>query len=155
VLLGGGDVEPRRQSVWRRRATLAIAMDLRLFCSPSPHKIELTLDNPPVPPEIDAAVAAWMRRHGWQVPSARWQREPEMGFYIWQEDASKDGKAHGLWVEDVMVRRLTPEQLVEVLNQEGLAEDIRINFKVRIEERGAEYRVSVVPRRSGEFPRQE
>jgi hypothetical protein len=54
-----------------------------------------------------------------------------------------------------MLRRLSPEQLVGVLNSEGIAEEIRINFKVRIEERGDEYRVSVVPRRSGESRRQE
>jgi hypothetical protein len=53
-----------------------------------------------------------------------------------------------------MVRRLTPEELVEVLNREGIAEDIRINFRVRIEERGAEYRVSVVSRKSPEFRKQ-
>jgi len=42
-----------------------------------------------------------------------------------------------------------------VLNSEGMAEEIRISFKVRIEERGDGYRVSIVPRRSGESRRQE
>jgi len=54
-----------------------------------------------------------------------------------------------------MVRHLTPEELVAVLDRESVAEAIRISFKVRIEERGAEYRVSVVPRRSGEFRKQD
>ena len=62
-----------------------------------------------------------------------------------------EGRYHALWVAEPMVRRLTPEQLVEVLNRENVVEDIRVSFKVRIEERGAEYRVSPVPRRSGEF----
>jgi hypothetical protein len=53
------------------------------------------------------------------------------------------------------LRDLSAEQLVGVLNREGVAEEIRISFKVRIEERGNEYRVSVVPRRSGESRRQE
>ena len=44
-------------------------------------------------------------------------------------------------------------QLVQVLERESVAEEIRINYKVRIEERGAGYRVSVVPRKSGEFRR--
>jgi hypothetical protein len=95
-----------------------------------------------------------MRRHGWLVMAARWQAEPEMGFYVWQEEEPGVGRSHALWVEDSMVQRLSPEQLVDLLDREGLAEDIRINFKIRIEERGAEYRVSVVPRRSGEFRRQ-
>ncbi|HEX6434812.1 MAG TPA: hypothetical protein VFZ87_11245, partial [Gemmatimonadales bacterium] len=114
----------------------------------------LTLENPPVPPETDATVASWMRKHGWRVMSARVEMDPEVNFYVWEEETPSIGRTHALWIEDAMVRRLTPEQLVKVLNQEEVAEDIRINFKVRIEERGAEYRVSVVPRRSGEFRRE-
>lgn len=76
-----------------------------------------------------------------------------MGFHVWEE-AHPVGRSHALWVDEAMVRHLAPAQLVDVLHGEGVAEDIRINFKVRIEERGAEYRVSVVPRRSGEFRRE-
>jgi len=54
-----------------------------------------------------------------------------------------------------MIQRLAPDALVDVLEGERVAEAIRISFKVRIEERGAEYRVSVVPRRSGEIRRVE
>jgi hypothetical protein len=54
-----------------------------------------------------------------------------------------------------MIRHLKPDELIEVLNREAVAEEIRISYKVRIEERGADYRVSVVPRRSGEFRRME
>jgi hypothetical protein len=50
-----------------------------------------------------------------------------------------------------MLRHLPAPDLVRVLNSEGVAEAIRISFKVRIEERGSEYRVSVVPRASGEW----
>ena len=64
------------------------------------------------------------------------------------------GRPHALWVAESMVRRLEPQELIEALNQEGVAEELRISFKVRIEERGAEYRVSIVPRKSGEFRRQ-
>lgn len=78
-----------------------------------------------------------------------------MGFYVWQEEAPPMGRWHALWVEEPMVRHLTPEELVAVLDRESVAEAIRISFKVRIEERGAEYRVSVVPRRSGEFRKQD
>ena len=53
-----------------------------------------------------------------------------------------------------MVRHLKPEQLIGVLDREEMAQETRITLKVRIEERGAEYRVSVVPRRSGEWPAQ-
>ncbi|MEA2722772.1 MAG: hypothetical protein QOH59_543, partial [Gemmatimonadales bacterium] len=42
---------------------------------------------------------------------------------------------------------------IGVLDSEEMAQEIRISLKVRIEERGAEYRISVVPRRSGEWPR--
>jgi hypothetical protein len=52
-----------------------------------------------------------------------------------------------------MIRHLGPRELVAVLDREQVAEAIRVSFKVRIEERGAEYRVSVVPRRSGEIRR--
>jgi hypothetical protein len=106
-------------------------------------------------PESDAAVTAWMRGHGWNVAPARWEQDPDMGFYIWQETELSIGKSHALWVEEVMDRHLSPEQLVQVLDQEDVAQEIRINFKVRIQERGAEYRVSVVPRRSGEQRRME
>lgn len=119
----------------------------------NPH-LELDLaENPTLPPQTDATVSAWMRKHTWTVMPARWETEPEMGFYVWEEETPA-GRSHALWVEEAMVRHLTPEQLVDVLDREGVAEDIRINFKVRIEERGAEYRVSVVPRRSGEFRKQ-
>jgi hypothetical protein len=103
----------------------------------------------------DAAVSAWMRDQGWNVGTPRWETDPETRFYIWQEDEPTIGRSHALWVAESMLRRLSPEQLVGVLNSEGIAEEIRINFKVRIEERGDEYRVSVVPRRSGESRRQE
>jgi hypothetical protein len=93
-----------------------------------------------------------MRKQGWQVTPARWETDPESGFYVWQEETPV-GRSHALWIAETMVRHLTPEQLVDVLHGEGIAEDIRINFKVRIEERGAEYRVSVVPRKSGEYRR--
>jgi hypothetical protein len=111
--------------------------------------------NPQVPPESNAAVAVWMRNQGWNVASARWEMDPEIGFHVWQEDEPPIGRSHALWVDESMVRRLSAEQLVNVLNREGVAEEIRINFKVRIQERGDEYRVSVVPRRSGESRRQE
>ena len=48
-----------------------------------------------------------------------------------------------------------PDELIGVLKQERIAEDLRISFRLRIEERGTEYRVSLVPRRSGEFKVQE
>jgi hypothetical protein len=97
--------------------------------------------------------SAWMRSHGWQVAPARWEMDPETGFYVWQEEAPQRGRSHALWVAEPMVRHLTPEELVDVLNRERVAGEIGISFKVRIEERGAEYRVSVVPRQSGEFRR--
>ena len=108
-------------------------------------------EHPQLDPHREAAVARWMRSHGWNVLPAWWQMEPEAGFFVWQEETPSQGRSHALWVSDSMVASLAAEQLVEVLNREGLADEIRINFKVRIEERGAEYRVSVVPRRSGEF----
>ena len=100
-------------------------------------------------------MADWMKRHGWDVAPARWAMEPEAGFFVWQEDGLKQGKSHALWVAESMIRHLSADELLQVLDQEQLAEDIRISFKVKIEERGAEYRVSVVPRRSGEFRREE
>jgi enolase-phosphatase E1 len=111
--------------------------------------------HPALPPETSAAVAHWMGRHRWRVTKADWQEELEAGFHVWEEEAPSDGRPHALWVEDSMVRKLSPEELVRVLDQEEVAGEIRISYKVRIEERGAEYRVSVVPRRSGEFRRQE
>ena len=108
-----------------------------------------------LPAETDAAVSAWMRNQGWNVTRARWEVDPDNGIFVWQEDEPTRGKSHALWVADYMVRHLSAEQLVGVLDSEGMAEEIRISFKVRIEERGDEYRVSVVPRRSGESKRLE
>jgi hypothetical protein len=93
-----------------------------------------------------------MRNQGWNVAPARWEMDPETGFFVWQDDPSM-GRSHALWVAEDMLRHLSAKQLIEVLNSERMAEEIRINFKVRIEERGDEYRVSVVPRRSGESRR--
>jgi hypothetical protein len=42
-----------------------------------------------------------------------------------------------------------------VLDSEGMAEEIRISLKMRIQERGDGYRVSIVSRRSGEWRKQE
>jgi hypothetical protein len=111
--------------------------------------------NPQVPPETDTAIAAWMGNQGWTVAPARWEMDPETGFHVWQEDEPPIGRSHALWVAESMVRRLSATQLVEVLDDEGVAEEIRISYKIRIEERGDGYRVSMVPRRSGESRRQE
>jgi hypothetical protein len=105
--------------------------------------------------ESDAAVAAWMRAHGWNVFPARREPDPDMVFYVWQEDEPSIGRSHAIWIDESMLSDLSADQLIQVLDREGVAEEIRINFKVRIQERGAEYRVSVVPRRSGEQRRLE
>ena len=118
--------------------------------------------NPKVPAEHDAAIVAWMGNQGWRVAPARWEMD-QAGFYVWQEqdraarqeDDRAARRSHALWVSEAMVRHLSAGQLVEVLNKEEMAQEIRISLKVRIEERGDEYRVSVVPRRSGEWPKQE
>lgn len=86
---------------------------------------------------------------------ARWETESEAGFHVWQEHHPSAEGAHALWVSDAMVKHLSAEQLVRVLDREEMAQELRISLKIRIEERGDEYRVSVVPRSSGEWPRQE
>jgi hypothetical protein len=106
-------------------------------------------------PKNDAVVVAWMERFGWKVSNGRRVQDPDLVFYIWQEDEPSVGRSHALWIDESMLADLSPEQLVEVLDREGVAQEIRINFKVRIQERGAEYRISVVPRRSGEQRRVE
>jgi hypothetical protein len=111
--------------------------------------------DPQLPPKSDAAVSAWMRNQGWNVAPTRWEMDPDTGFHVWQEDEPTIGRSHALWIAESMLRRLSAEELVGVLDREGMAEEIRVNFKVRIEERGDEYRVSVVPRRSGESRRQD
>ncbi|HEY8195384.1 MAG TPA: hypothetical protein VIG04_00285 [Gemmatimonadales bacterium] len=108
-----------------------------------------------MPPEINAAVIAWMGEQGWKVGPARWETEPEAGFHVWQENGGLARISRALWVSESMVRHLKTEQLIGVLDREEMAQEIRISLKVRIEERGAEYRISVVPRRSGEWPKQE
>lgn len=111
------------------------------------------VSDPQVPPETDAAVTAWMRRRGWNVAESRWQMEPEAGFHIWQEDRIPGERSHALWISESMVRHLSAEQLVTVLDSEGMEQEMRISFKVSIQERGSEYRVSVVPRISGQWKR--
>lgn len=110
---------------------------------------------PQVPAGTDAAVAAWMGQQGWHVAPARWHMDPDMGFHIWEEEGPKPGGTHALWVSEFMVRRLSAPQLVEALNREDVADEIRISLKIRIQNRGDEYRVSVVSRSSGEFKRPE
>jgi hypothetical protein len=107
--------------------------------------------NRAVSPETDAAVAAWMKEQGWTVGPARWEIEPEGGFHVWQELGLPPGRSHALWVSESMIRHLSAEQLVRVLDSEDMAQEIRISLRMRIEERGSEYRVSVVSRRSGEW----
>ena len=96
-----------------------------------------------------------MERHGWVVSPPVWTEDPDAGFHVWQEESPSVGSSHALWVDDAMIQHLAPDALVDVLEGERVAEAIRISFRVRIEERGAEYRVSVVPRRSGENRRVE
>ena len=110
---------------------------------------------PEVSPETNAALVAWMKEQGWTVAPARFEPDAEIGFHVWQELGRSPGTSHALWVSEPMVRRLSAEQLVGVLEKEEMAQEIRISLRVRIEERGTEYRTSVVPRRSGEWPRQE
>jgi len=118
--------------------------------------MDLTPESPPpVPAETDEAVSAWMGAQGWRVAPARWYLDPDGGFHIWQEDTPRVGGTHALWVTDSMVRRLPAQQLVAVLNSEDVADEIRISRKIRIEERGDEYRVSVVSRGSWEWKRAE
>lgn len=110
---------------------------------------------PNVPAETDSAVVAWMKEQGWIVAPARFEMEPELGFHVWQEQGRSPGTSHALWVSEPMVRHLSAKQLLDVLEREEMAQEIRISLRVRIEERGMEHRISVVPRRSGEWPRQE
>jgi hypothetical protein len=115
----------------------------------------MSTPNPQVPPEINAAIIAWMGDQGWHVAPAQWKMDPEAGFHVWQETEPTAGKSHALWIAESMVSRLSAEQLVDVLDSEGMAEEIRISLKMRIQERGAGYRVSIVSRRSGEWRKQE
>lgn len=111
--------------------------------------------NPQVPPETNAAITAWMEDQGWKVPPPRWEVDADGEFHVWQEDEPPEGRSHALWVAESMVRHLSADQLVRVLKSEDMAEEMRVSFKVRIQERGSEYRVSVVPRASGGWKRPE
>jgi hypothetical protein len=107
--------------------------------------------NPAVSPETEVAVTRWMKKHGWTVGPVRWEIEPESGFHVWQETGRSPGTSHALWISESMVRRLSPQQLIQVLDSEEMDQEIRISIRMRIEERGSEYRISVVSRRSGEW----
>jgi hypothetical protein len=96
-----------------------------------------------------------MGEQGWKVGPARWETDSEAGFHVWQENGGLSRISHALWVSESMVRHLEAEQLIGVLDREEMAQEIRISLRIRIEERGTEYRISVVPRRSGEWPRPE
>ena len=109
--------------------------------------------DPKVPGATDAAVTAWMGKQGWRSAPGRLHLDPDGGFYIWQEQGPKPGGTHALWVSETMVRRLSAERIVEALDREDVADEIRVSLKIRIEERGDEYRVSVVSRSSGEWKR--
>ena len=112
-------------------------------------------DNHRIDPETDAHVMRWMAAHGWRVGPALRHTEPEGGFYVWREDSPGEVKSHALWVAETMVHNLRPDELMAVFKRERIAEDLKISFRLRIEERGTDYRVSLVPRRSGEFKVQE
>jgi hypothetical protein len=98
---------------------------------------------------------AWMGERGWKVGPARLEKDPEPGFHVWQENGGLARISRALWISESMVRRLKAEELIALLDKEDMAQEIRISIKVRIEERGNEYRISVVPRRSGEWPKQD
>jgi hypothetical protein len=103
-----------------------------------------------LPTETDAAVSRWMRHHGWEAASTGYRElGPGRGFYAWEESKPESVRAHGLWIAESMGRQLPAAELLVVLEREGVAREIRINFRVRIEERGAEYRIALVPRHSG------
>jgi hypothetical protein len=116
---------------------------------------DMSSEHPQLPPETDAAVAEWMRSHGWNVGPSRWEMDPDSGFHVWQEDEPAVGRSHALWLAESIPRHLSAEDLISVLNGQDVAQEIRISFKVRIQERGEGYRISPVPRRSGEVRRQE
>jgi hypothetical protein len=111
--------------------------------------------HPRVPAETDAAIIEWMGAFGWRVAPGRWHLDPDGGFHIWQETARTTGGVHALWISEPIIKRLPAPQLIEVLNGEDVANEIRISTKIRIQERGAEYRVSVVSRASGEWKKLE
>ena len=111
--------------------------------------------TPKVPTKTDAAIVAWMKQHGWTVARARWEMEPEMGFHVWEETGKTRGTSHALWLSDPMIRHLSVEKLIEVLDREEMDQEIRISLRMKIEERGSEYRISVVSRRSGEWKQQQ
>lgn len=92
-----------------------------------------------------------MKQHGWTVAKARWVVEPESGFHVWQETGKLPGISHALWISESMVRRVPADKLIEVLDSLEMDQELRISVRMRIEERGSEYRVSVVSRRSGEW----
>ena len=115
---------------------------------------DFTVGDQQVPPETNAAVTAWLAKQGWNVAPAQWRMQPEGGFHIWQEERPGE-RSHALWISESMIKHLSAEELVEVLNREDMAQEIRISFKVCIQERGSEYRVSVVPRSSGEWRKPE
>ena len=116
---------------------------------------DFTSGSSSLPSETDAAMAAWMGKQGWRSALGRLHLDPDGGFYIWQEQGPKPGGTHALWVSETMVKRLSAERLVEALDREDVADEIRVSLKIRIEERGDEYRVSVVSRSSGEWKRVE
>jgi hypothetical protein len=107
--------------------------------------------NPAVSPEIDTAVTKWMKKHGWTVGRARWEIEPGSGFHVWQETGRPPGLSHALWVSESMIKQLSARELIQVLDSEEMDQEIRISIRMRIEQRGSEYRISVVSRRSGEW----
>jgi hypothetical protein len=111
--------------------------------------------NPKVPSKIDAAIVAWMKQHGWTVAKARWEMEPESGFHVWQETGKSPGTSHALWVSESMIRNRSADQLIQVLDREEMDQELRISLRMRIEERGSEYRISVVSRRSGEWKQEQ
>jgi len=111
--------------------------------------------TPKVPTKTDTAMVAWMKQHGWTAAKARWEMESEMGYHVWQETGKSPGTSHALWVSDPMIRRLSAQQLIEVLDKEEMDQELRISLRMKIEERGSEYRISVVSRRSGEWKQQQ
>lgn len=100
-------------------------------------------------------MVAWMKQHGWMVAKARWETEPESGFHVWQEIGRSPGTSHALWISESMVRKLSADQLIQALDSLEMDQEIRISMRMRIEERGSEYRISVVSRRSGEWKQQQ
>ena len=80
------------------------------------------------PAEFDAKIREWMAGHGWRANSTRDYVDEEV--YAWRQDTSS-GSSPTLWIARSVIENHPASEVVEQLDELGVAERMRRSPKAR------------------------